>query len=194
MGLAVTNERRVGRVIGAVTRALAYLGGGILILMGVMTVVSITGRGLDRFGLGPVPGDYEMVANGCALAVFCFLPYAQFHRAHVTVDIVTAMFGARLQAILGFLGDVLITVAAGVILRQLWLGFGEKFPYGSDALRAALGMGYRPFYPETTYELQIPIWTLYGAALIGAGVFVITAAFTVWRSANWVIQGQEDAV
>ncbi|MEQ9693951.1 TRAP transporter small permease [Shimia sp. SDUM112013] len=179
------------RIEGA-ARAMAYGGGLVLCAMAATTVVSIVGRMFTGMGLGPVPGDYELVANGCALAVFSFLPYCQLKRGHVTVDILTSRFPKRIEAFLGFLGDVLISVAAVVILRQLWFGFGEKFPYGSDTLRDRLGMGYKPFFPETTYELQIPVWILYGLALVAALLFVIVALYTVWRSFTWVLQGQED--
>lgn len=182
---------RFGRLIEEIARALAWLGGAILLFVAAMTVVSITGRALDGFGLGAVRGDYEMVANGCAIGVFFFLPWCQLKRGHVTVDILTDTFPPRLQALLGLMGDLLITAASVVILRQLWLGFGEKFPYGSDTLRNALGMGYKPFFPETTYELQIPVWILYAIALLGAGVMVLVGFYTVLRAWGWVRDGQE---
>ena len=194
MALAINAERRAGRVIDMIARLFAYIGGFILVAMALVTVVSIVGRALLAFGLSPVRGDYELVANGCALAVFCFLPYCQLKRGHVTVDIVTSMFPPRAQAIFGLIGDLLITLAAIIMMRQLWFGFGEKFPYGSDALRDTLGMGYKPFFAETTYELEIPVWIPYGLALIGAGLFVIVSLYTVWRSLNWVSAGREGAV
>ena len=194
MALAINAERRAGRVIDMIARLFAYIGGFILVAMALVTVVSIVGRALLSFGLSPVRGDYELVANGCALAVFCFLPYCQLKRGHVTVDIVTSMFPPRAQAVFGLIGDLLITLAAIIMMRQLWFGFGEKFPYGSDALRDTLGMGYKPFFAETTYELEIPVWIPYGLALIGAGLFVIVSLYTVWRSLNWVSAGREGAV
>ncbi|MBR9841822.1 MAG: TRAP transporter small permease [Rhodobacteraceae bacterium] len=187
-------EARAGRVIEFLARLVAYSGGLILLAISAMTVVSIIGRMGVGYGLGPVPGDYELVANGCALAVFSFLPYCQLKRGHVTVDILTDHFPARVRVFMGLLGDVLISLGALVILRQLWFGFAEKFPYGSDALREALSMGYKPFYPETTYELQIPVWIPYGFALLGAALFALVALYTVWRSLNWLSAGQEDAV
>ena len=194
MALAINAERRAGRVIDMIARLFAYVGGFILVAMALVTVVSIVGRALLSFGLSPVRGDYELVANGCALAVFCFLPYCQLKRGHVTVDIVTSMFPPRAQAVFGLIGDLLITLAAIIMMRQLWFGFGEKFPYGSDALRDTLGMGYKPFFAETTYELEIPVWIPYGLALTGAGLFVIVSIYTVWRSLNWVSAGREGAV
>ena len=194
MAIALNAERRVGRAIDVACRVMAVGGGILLTAMAVMTVVSIIGRMFTGFGLGPVRGDYELVANGCALAVFSFLPFCQLKRGHVTVDILTTQFSQRTQAIIGFVGDVLIAIAATIIFMQLWKGFGEKFPYGSDGLRDALGMGYKPFFPETTYELEIPVWIPYGFALLGAAMFVIAAVFTVWRSLNWAIDGEEGAV
>ncbi|WP_243612968.1 TRAP transporter small permease [Shimia aestuarii] len=187
-------EKRMGRVIDMLARVMAYGGGLVLLAISAMTVVSIIGRAGVGYGLQPVPGDYELVANGCALAVFSFLPYCQLKRGHVTVDILTDHFPARARALMGLLGDVLITLAALVILRQLWFGFAEKFPYGSDALREALSMGYKPFYPETTYELEIPVWIPYGFALLGATLFALVSLYTVWRSLNWCATGREDAV
>ncbi|MDV7141836.1 TRAP transporter small permease [Tropicimonas sp. TH_r6] len=182
---------RVGVLVEAGARALAWLGGAILLALAAMTVLSILGRALDGFGLSALRGDYEMVANGCALAVFFFLPWCQLKRGHVTVDILTDRFPPRVQALFGLMGDLLITLASIVILRQLWFGFGEKFPYGSDGLRAVLGMGYKPFYPETTYELQIPVWTLYATALVGAAMMVLVGLYTVGRAVRWVRDGQE---
>ena len=194
MFLAPRLEKRTGRVIEQLSRVMAFGGGLILLAISAMTVVSIIGRMGGGYGLQPVPGDYELVANGCALAVFSFLPYCQLKRGHVTVDILTDHFPARARVLTGLLGDLLISLGAVIILRQLWFGFAEKFPYGSDALREALGMGYKPFYPETTYELQIPVWIPYGLALLGAVLFVLVALYTVWRSLNWLGAGQEDGV
>ena len=191
MALAVETQNRIGRGVEALAKRWAILGGTLLVALSVMTVVSIIGRALTGYGLGPVPGDYELVANGCAIAIFAFLPWCQLRRGHVTVDIFINRLSSRAVAVFGCLGDALVLVVSAVIARQLYLGWGEKFPYGSNALRDALAMGYKPFFAETTYELQIPVWMPYTAALIGAVLMVIVAAYTVWRSLNWVIDGQE---
>lgn len=188
MPIAKSAEIRLGAQLDALTRWLAYGGGLILTGLALMTVVSILSRRL--FNL-PVSGDYELVANGCALAVFAFLPYCQIRRGHVTVDILVDRLPARIKAVFGLVGDFFVAIAAMIILRQLWFGFGEKFPFGSDGLRSALGMGYKPFFAETTYELQIPVWIPYGLALIGAGLFALVSLYCVWRALNWVLEGRE---
>lgn len=188
MALARQAQEKTGRVIEGVAKIFAYGGGFLLAGVAVMTVISIVGRQVIN---QPVPGDYELVANGVGLAVFGFLPLCQLKRGHVTVDILIGLFPLRLQAFFGLIGDLLIAIVSLVLLRQLWFGFGEKFPFGSDGLRDALGMGYKPFFPETTYELELPIWMLYGTALFGAALFALASLYTVWRSLNWVLDGQE---
>jgi len=191
MALAKSAEQRVGRWLHHLTRYLAYGGGVILAGMAILTVVSVIGRRFTGIGLGPIKGDFELVEMGCAIAIFAFMPLAQMKRAHVTVDIFIQSLPERVQCFLGLVGDTLIAMASAVILWRFWLGFGEKFPYGSDSFRNTLGMGAKPFFPETSYELELPIWIPYSLGLIGAFVFVLVSLYTVWRSLNWTLEGQE---
>ncbi|MBO6603495.1 MAG: TRAP transporter small permease [Roseicyclus sp.] len=193
MALAPRWEAATGRVMERMARGLAYFGGFLLAAVAGMVCVSIIGRALDGFGLSPIKGDYELVEAGCAIAVFAFLPWCQLKRGHVAVDIVVQNMHPRVKAFSGLVGDILLAVVAYVILWRIWLGFGEKFPYGSDGLRAWFGFDPRPFFPETTYELEIPTWIPYGLSVLGAALFFIVALYTVWRSINWVSAGYEAA-
>lgn len=190
--LAPHAEAAVGRVVERIAVAMALAGGAILTAVAVMVCASIFGRQMDGLWFfGPIRGDYELVEAGTAIAVFAFLPWCQLKRGHVSVDIVVQALSPRLRAVSGLIGDILLAVAAYVIAWRLFVGFGEKFPFGTDGLRATLGFGYRPFFAETTYELQIPVWVPYGLAWIGAALFFLTALYTVWRSFNWVLTGRE---
>lgn len=158
-----------GRLIqGAIHWAafgLAIAGGLALIAMTVLTVVSVTGRGFLWAGLGPVPGAYELVEMGSAFAIFSFLPWCQLKRGHVTVDLFLAPLGRRVNLAADLISNVLITAAAAVIAWRLWIALLDKKSYG-----------------ETTYILGIPLWYGYAAAFIGAALFVVVGAYTVWRS------------
>lgn len=191
MAVARRAEAVVGRGLEAVARIMALGGGLVLVALALLTLVSVTGRALVPFGLSPVKGDFELVAMGCAIAVFSFLPWCQMRRGHVTVDVMVARLPERTRAALGMAGDMVMTLVSFVILWRLWLGFGERFPHGSDALRATLGMGMKPFFPQTTYELEIEVWVPYALALGGAALFFVVCAYTVWRSLNWVLDGRE---
>ncbi|MBK5934145.1 TRAP-type C4-dicarboxylate transport system permease small subunit [Rhodovulum imhoffii] len=154
-----------------VARVLAMTGGAVLLAIAGVTVVSILGRALP--GLPPVTGDYELTEAGTAIALFCFLPWCQLNRAHVSVDLLTRRLPRRLEALSGLLADAVMMAVAGVILWRLWLGFAEKFPHGGPALRAVLNMGPPPVFAETTYDLQIPLWVPYALCLPGAGLFAL---------------------
>ncbi|RMH42337.1 MAG: TRAP transporter small permease [Alphaproteobacteria bacterium] len=194
MTLAGSAERAVGRRLAVLCHGLAYFGGLVLVALAVITVISIIGRALVPFGLSPVRGDFELVEAGCAVAVFSFLPWCQLNRGHVTVDVFIQRLPDRVQAALGLVGDTLIAIISGVILWRLWAGFGEKFPYGDKAFRDALGMGPKPFFPETTYELEMPVWIPYGLAVVGAAMFFVVSVYTVWRALNWTLEGREHAI
>ncbi|EPX79083.1 TRAP transporter small permease [Litoreibacter arenae] len=194
MAIAAHWEARIGRVLGVLCRWLAYAGGFVLVAAALVTVVSVIGRYFVFAGLAPVRGDFELVEAGCAIAIFSFLPWCQLNRGHVTVDVLVDRMPARAKAVLGLVGDITITVLSGLILWRLYLGFGEKFPYGSDTFRSVLGMGSKPYYPETTYELELPVWIPYGLATIGAALFFVVSLYTVWRALNWVLAGGEVAI
>lgn len=190
--IAPRAEAAAGRVVERVARLLAYLGGIVLVLVALMVTASIIGRQFDGIAfLRPVRGDYELVELGCVIAVCAFLPWCQFKRGHVAVDIVVQAAPPRARAFSGLMGDILIAAVAFVMAWRLWAGFGEKLPYGSDGFREAMGMGFRPFFPETTYELELPVWIPYGIALIGVALFFLTSLYTVWRSLNWTLEGTE---
>lgn len=153
------------RIVERLAFWMAMAGGAALIAAVVLTVVSIVGRGLIFAGLGPIPGDFELLEAGTAFAVLAFMPLCQYHRGHVTVDIFLSRAGRRPNALIDLLANLLMTGAAGVIAWRLCLGMLDKRSYG-----------------ETTFILQFPIWWSYAAALVGAAVFTLVCAYTVLRS------------
>ncbi|MEQ8968363.1 MAG: TRAP transporter small permease [Azospirillaceae bacterium] len=155
----------IERLIERAALALALAGGLALIAMTVLTLVSITGRSLVWAGLGPVPGNYELVEMGSAFAIFCFLPWCQLRRGHVTVDLFLAPLGPTANRLAELVGNLLLTGVAGVIFWRLLLGLADKHRYG-----------------ETSFILGIPLWIGYAAAALGAAMFLAVSAFTVARS------------
>lgn len=177
-------EKVTGWYLNRLAQILAAFGGCILILLALISVVSILGRWINMGGFRAINGDYELIEAGTAIAVFAFLPLCQLNRGHVTVDLLVERFPIFLQNLLTLLGDLVIAIVAFVVMWRLYLGFGEKLPFFSQETRDILSMGYKPFFPETTYELEIPLWQPMGLALIGAVIFFIVSAYTVWRSFN----------
>jgi TRAP-type C4-dicarboxylate transport system permease small subunit len=159
--------RSISRLVEFLARWTAIAGGIVLMAVVIMSCVSIIGRGIGKmgFGIGPIPGDTELVEIGIGFAVFAFLPWCQLRRGHATVDLFHAAFGAKLNRIIDLVADTLMFIAAALIAWRLGLGMIDKKSYS-----------------ETTWILEIPIWNGYAAGLFGAVVFVIVSAFCVLRS------------
>lgn len=158
--------RSITAVLTALSQVLALIGGLLLLAVTTLVVASVSGRALIWAGLGPVPGDFELVEAATALAVFCFLPWCQLERGHVSVDVFADMMGPRVDAALQVVFNGLMTGAAAFILWRLWAGMQDKMQYN-----------------ETTFILQFPVWWGYAACAPVAAVFVLVCAWTVVRSA-----------
>ena len=186
MGVAVNFESKVEPIMDRIARGLAYFGGFILVLLAIMTVISTIGRAFVglQIGLGPIPGDFELVEAGTAVAVFCFMSWCQLNQGHVTVDILVDMMPHRLNKALILIGNILVFCVAFVIAWRLWMGFGEQVTWFDQPLRDLLGFGYKPFTNNTTYILGMPIWYSYLLSFVGALFFTIISGYTVLRALN----------
>lgn len=160
---------RLARWLDRAARALALTGGAALAGLALMTCISIAGRALGR---GPVPGDFELVEAGTAFAVFAFLPWCQLRRGHVTVDLLLARAGPRANAGADAVADLLMTLVALVLARQLWLGLLDKARFD-----------------ETSFILEFPIWWAYAACLPGALLFVAAAGWSTVASLRRAMAG-----
>ena len=148
-----STEERVGHRLHSLAKVLAYFGGVVLTCIAILTVLSIIGRAFTGFGLSAIKGDFELVEIGSAVAIFCFLPWCQLNRGHVSVDILVRSFPQRVQSLLDIVGNVFIALIAIVITWRLWMGMGERVSWFSQEVRDILGFGFKPFSVETTLSL-----------------------------------------
>lgn len=154
-------------------RALALMGGIVLIAMTILTCVSITGRAMIPFGLGPVPGDFELVEAGAGFAIFAFLPWCQISRGHASVDLFTSFLPDGVNRFIDLIAEILLTIMVLVIAWRLWVGTGDKMRYG-----------------ETTFILQFPLWWAYAASLVGALVACVISVYMVGVRARELVTGR----
>jgi TRAP-type C4-dicarboxylate transport system permease small subunit len=138
----------MNKLIYGLSQAMAWFGGAVLTLIAVLSVVSIVGRALSGLGLGPVPGDFELVEAGTALAVFCFLPLAHLRRGHAMVDLLWPYYPAAMKRVLEVLADVLMLA---VWLLLVW--------------RMAVAMEDYRANGEVTFILQFKVWWGYAASM-----------------------------
>ena len=158
---------RLDRVVGWIARALALLGGLVLLLIVGLTCISIAGRALLPLdiGFGSIRGIYDMTEIGMAAAIFAFLPWAQYTEAHARVDLLQPLMPPLADRGFGLIWDIAMFVVALVGTWRLWLGMSDKMRYG-----------------ETTLIAQIPVWWGYAAGLVGGVGFVLVAAFSILRA------------
>ena len=157
--------------IEQLARMMAIAGGLVLLALIVLTCLSITGRSLIWArhliweGLGPIPGDFEMVEMGVGFAVFSFLPWCHLKGGNARVDLFKDFLGKGVNRLIEIVTNLLMLGVSGLIAWRLWYGMLDKHGY-----------------TETTFILQFPIWIGYAAAMVGACVFVLVSVYCVLRS------------
>ncbi|QCB46114.1 TRAP transporter small permease [Hydrogenophaga sp. PAMC20947] len=129
----------------------AWIGGVVLVALMLMVVASVTGRALIGIGLGPVPGDFELVEVGVGIAIFFFMPWCYLRGGHATVDLLYMHTPKWAQNAIDLVSDLLML---GVWLIMTWMLFQ--------------GMLEKKEYTETTFILQMPVWWAYALCLVGA--------------------------
>jgi TRAP-type C4-dicarboxylate transport system permease small subunit len=129
----------------------AIVGGLVLVALTVMVVGSVAGRAMIGLGLGPVPGDFELVEVGVGIAIFFFLPWCYLRGGHATVDLLYMHMPNGFRKSVDLFSDVAMLLVWLVLTWKLWEGMLEKKEY-----------------METTFILQMPIWWAYAFCLVGA--------------------------
>ena len=151
---------------------LALSGGVLLMLLIALNLISIIGRALVPLNLtlgpivlGPIRGIYDMTEFGMAIALFAFLPIAQFNDAHARVDLFARFMPPRLKHSLDFLFNMCMLGFAFLMTWRLYIGMLDKRAHG-----------------EVSHIAEIPLWHGYAFGLLGASGFVFISLFCVWRS------------
>ena len=153
---------RLGRTLQRAATAVALIGGAILFALTLLTVISVIGRAAFS---APIPGDFELVEIGMAVAIFAFLPYCQIVRGNVIVDLFTTRASPRTRALLDAAGNLIYTAIAALLTWRGALGGLEVRGYG-----------------ETTMVLRVPVWWGYVPAVLCLALLTLVCGYTTWRS------------
>ncbi len=155
---------RSGILVRRLARLAAIIGALVLVAMAVITLASVIGRALIPLGLRPLRGQFELVEAGTLFAVCAFLPWCHLNRGHASIGVLTDLLGPRINGVLDFAGDLLLTIMAMIMARQLGLGMLDKMEFG-----------------ETSFLLRYPIWWSYASALFGLVIWIVAG---IWSSLN----------
>ena len=159
---------------------IALIGGAVLTGLVLMICASILGRTATSIlhsdwmqstmpdfatwmietGIGPVYGDYELVAAGMAFCVFAFLSWCQITGGHATVDVFTSGLSDRSRRILQMIIEIIFAAALVLIAIQLYEGMSTQMRRRS-----------------TTFLLQYPVWWNYAAALAPAVIAAVIGVY-----------------
>lgn len=142
------------------TRFLALVGGVLLLVSVVLSIVSISGR--YAFSL-PVPGDYELVELICAVAVFLFFPYTHSIGGNLTAEFFTSGLPGRWRAALDAVHDLIFALLAALLAWRLGHGMMDKINNGDSSIL-----------------LQIPLWWPYTVAVACLWLLCLVS---LWRFA-----------
>ena len=168
------------KLMMALARLMAVLGGTVLSMLIVLTCVSITGRLLNGFfhgdfmegiapgfsqwmidlGVGPVNGDFELVEAGVAFAIFAFIPFCQITAGHASVDVLANTFSRRVNRFLRMVTEIVFAAVLILIAVQLAQGMSGKLRNG-----------------ETSFLIEFPVWWAYAASLTGAIAAAIVGTY-----------------
>jgi TRAP-type C4-dicarboxylate transport system permease small subunit len=127
-----------GAMLTRLTSRLAQLGGLLLIVTIVITIVSVIGRYAFN---APVPGDYELVEIVCAIAVFLFFPMTHASDGNLRAEFFTTALPTKAKLLLDAIHDIVFMLIAALLAWRM-----------SHALLDKLASG------EGSLFLRIPLW------------------------------------
>ena len=146
----------------------AFVGGVLLMLLAVMTVVSVIGRAV--FGQ-PVPGDIEITQYVIAVAISAFFPYCLFSGGNLIVDFFTAKASEATRRVLDAIGALTLAFAMSL--------FAWRTVVGAISVKNA---------GETSMVISMPLWWTYA---LMAPCFVLATLAALALAAK-ILRGETD--
>ena len=143
----------------------AFVGGMLLMLLAVMTVVSVIGRKVfDQ----PVPGDVEITQYVIAVAISAFFPYCLFSGGNLIVDFFTAKASERTRRILDAIGALTLAFAMGLFAWRTVVGTISVKNSGETSMVISMPLWW-------TYALMAPSFVLATLAALALAAKILRA-------------------
>ena len=118
---------------------LALAGGILMLALAVLVTVSVLKRWLTTQG---VPGDFELMQIGLALAVFAFMPWCQLRGGNLFVDTFTDRLPPGLQRRLDGLWTLVYAAVAAAIAVMMAAGAVETLANGTRSMVLGVPLGW----------------------------------------------------
>jgi len=162
-------DAEVNRLTARLAAGFALAGGILIIAIMLVTSVNVGAFALDRiarlFGthVGALPGYEDFVRLTISSAALMFLPYCQFRRGHVAVDLFASKLPSSFRRNLDRLW--LAAIAMLALFLAYWMIVGLIETRADHALSPVLSWQEWPFYLPGVFSLLL--W----AAVAGQQVF-----------------------
>ena len=131
------SEPSATSLLARTTRVVALCGGVLVCALATLVTASVALRWATGM---PVPGDFEFVQMGTALAVFAFLPFCQTERANIVVDAFTTRLSDRARERIDAAWDVVYALMMGAIGWAMWPGVVDAWRSGEETMVARLAL------------------------------------------------------
>lgn len=125
------------RVLEPICRGFALAGGGLLIVLINMSLISIIGRKLFAT---PVRGDMELMEMGAAIAIAAFLPLCEIRGLHIKADAFTLWAPAKVNRMLDMFGHGLLAAIAALLVWRTYLQLESYYEYGDVSTLLSIPM------------------------------------------------------
>ena len=154
---------RIGRGLQLTLEGVA---GATLFGMMLLTTADVTGR---YFFNSPILGAVELTQLMLAALVFLSLPVVCWRQEHISVDLLDAVFPAKLVWVREVLVNLLVTAALWVMARRVWALAERAFEWG-----------------DVTEFLRIPRGYLIGLI---AAMLALSALLALARAVLYLLEG-----
>lgn len=165
--------RRAGPVVAVWAAWWALAGGALLTAVVLLTAASAAS---NLFFDAPIPGDFEAVKIGVAVAVFAFLPHCQLSGANVRADLFAARLGPTAQTGLALLESLVVCVFSALLLWRMSLGLLD---YRSDG--------------EITHILEFPVYLAFPPMLLSLALLLMAGVATALECGARLAGGTDGA-
>ncbi|MFA4969834.1 MAG: TRAP transporter small permease [Sulfuritalea sp.] len=159
-----------GKLLLAVARLMAIIGGLVFVGLVVMSVISIVGRKTVGF---VVPGDVEVLQMLAACASASFFPYCHLIHGDVKVDFFTHNLSQKTLWIMDAVGSLLIGLVGALIAWRAWAGAMMVMDNG-----------------ETSMILQWPVWIPQALMVPGFVMLAIAGGYMCVHQLRMAARGQ----
>jgi len=132
-----TRQSRLHGWLEPVCRGFALSGGGVLLLLIAMSLISILGRKLFA---APIRGDMELVEMGAAIAIAAFLPLCEIRGLHLKADAFTLWASMKLKRMLDACAHLLLLIAASVLTWRTAVQAINSYRYGDESTLLSVPM------------------------------------------------------